>query len=346
MSWGYFGLIAAGDFMNGMSYAIGGYRHHRCDCPPPRPLFFHRGPAHYLGFRHTPCYDFYGPGPDRFDFFDEPLPYGYGRPCCGYGLYRPSGMYRAGYELGELIGYYADGGRSANYSNDYSDYGYYGNRNDYSGYRDYSGYANYEYRGSYERLNINPNSGSSTARTNTASGVTAGSQRAGTSSSSSSGNSRYEYGNYPKMEALGRAAADTRLEAIGGGGTGWSCSSASFANDITYATKGTSRLLDATVAKIRKTDPNFTLLITSALGTATSPHKKNITCSHYNPNNVKLDFGGALNKTQADAVAAKLMSTGYYQFANVEYNGGSSGTYHIDAMFKPDALARARNGEI
>lgn len=325
MSWGCYGLIAAADFMNGMSYAIGGYRYRHCCCAPPSgPLPFYHRPSPYLGFRY---HGFYGPSPYGFDFFGGPGLYGFGRPYYGY---HPD-PYRTGYAFGELIGSCVGGRRYANYSRDYG------------AYRDYSGYAAYDY-GSYDRLNTNRSSERSAGTYERSANI----QKTGKKGSPPTGgkvNSPYKYAGLERMDAMGQAAADPRLEGIGGGGTNWSCSSASFTNDITYATRGTSRLLDAVVAEIRKTYPNFKLVVTSALGTASSPHDKTIVNSHYNPENVKLDFSRHTWEGEPEDFADALMATGYFQFAVAEYHKDGSG-WHIDAMFKPEMLAKAARGEI
>lgn len=143
-----------------------------------------------------------------------------------------------------------------------------------------------------------------------------------------------EYAGLSRNIALSKARQDSRLEYIGDGGYGWSISSGSFRNDITFASRGTSKLLDDVVREIRRKDPNFTLLVTSALGTANSPHAKK--AGHYNTDNVKLDFGGGMSKAQASKVAAQLKSTGKFAFANIECDGQ---TWHIDAQFKKELLA-------
>lgn len=143
-----------------------------------------------------------------------------------------------------------------------------------------------------------------------------------------------EYGSMSKNSALQKASNDSRLEFIGNGGKGWSISDASFRNDIKYATSGTSSVLDGVVAEIRKTDPNFSLLVTSALGTASSPHSKN--AGHYNVESVKLDFGGGMSKAQATKVASQLRETGKFDFADPECDGA---TWHIDAQIKKEFLA-------
>jgi len=321
MTFGY-GISLADGFMNGFGYGMGLYRPSMHYPPRPNPYIFHFG---YMGnpYRIPPYYDFNCPIPFYSDFMQPPP-----RPYWGGALYQEypispyGGAYGNGYALGALTGAYryANSGLENYYaSRDYANYNYYYNPS----------------RASRINSPYSVSSNRQTGRVNNSQSRTGGRARG-----------RYEYSRLSRADAINRAKMDDRLEYIGNGGTGWSCSSATFANDITYATKGTSALLDAVIAKIRQTDPDFTLLITSALGTATSPHKKNITSSHYNPDNVKLDFGGALNETQANSIAKKLMATGYFEFAHVEYNGGSSGTYHIDAMFKPEMLEKAARGEI
>lgn len=150
---------------------------------------------------------------------------------------------------------------------------------------------------------------------------------------SGSGNSS-EYSALSKSAAINKAQADSRLEYIGNGGDGWTISDASFINDIKYATKGTSDLLDEVVAQIRKEDKDFNLVVTSALGTANSPHAKK--AGHYDLSSVKLDFGGGLSRSQAARIANQLESTGKFEFARIECDGS---TYHIDAQFKKELLA-------
>ncbi len=142
-----------------------------------------------------------------------------------------------------------------------------------------------------------------------------------------------EYAKLSKSVALKQAANDSRLESIAAGGTGWKVSSGDFQNDIMFATAGTTELLNSVVEEIRKKDGNFSLTVTSALGTKTSPHRAR---GHYNVENVKLDFGGQMSKAKAEKVAQQLMATGKFDFANPECDGR---TYHIDAQFKKEFLA-------
>ena len=144
---------------------------------------------------------------------------------------------------------------------------------------------------------------------------------------------RSEYAGLSQSLAYQRAKGDSRLEYIGNGGNGWNVSKGDFQNDIEYATAGTTRLLNEVVAQIRKTDPTFNLTVTSALGTSSSPHRA---AGHYCVENVKLDFGGGMSKTKASKVAGQLMSTGKFDFANIECDGS---TWHIDAQFKKELLA-------
>lgn len=148
-----------------------------------------------------------------------------------------------------------------------------------------------------------------------------------------SGGTKSEYANLSKAAAQRKAATDPRLESIAAGGKGWSISSVSFQNDIKFATVGTTKLLNQIVEEIRKTDKDFSLTVTSALGTRTSPHTA---AGHYNIDNVKLDFGGQMSKSKAEKVAQQLMATGKFDFANPECDGK---TYHIDAQFKKELLA-------
>lgn len=247
--------------------------------------------------------------PPRPDYF-KPAPYyfGYMPPYRPYS-YNPSSFsasFTQGVILGALFGTCSQ------------------NRNLPGNTKDYKDYTDYSY------IPLQPKK-TSTLSDNTS--ITGGNI-----------SNNYKYANLSQYEALGQASADTRLEAIGRGGTGWSCAD-TFNNDITYATNGTSALLDAVVAKIRKTKPEFTLLVTSALGTASSPHAKNTKHSHYNPDNVKLDFDKSTWQGQPEDFAKALMDTGYFQFAVVEKHKDGKG-WHIDAMFKPDALAQARNGNL
>ena len=78
------------------------------------------------------------------------------------------------------------------------------------------------------------------------------------------------------------------------------------------------------------------LVVTSALGTKTSPHAKgSSSCSHYNENNPKLDFGGGLNQSEANRLANKLRGTNYFSRVAVEANG--DGNYHLDVQIKDSA---------
>ena len=106
---------------------------------------------------------------------------------------------------------------------------------------------------------------------------------------------------------------------------------ADFCNDIPYAKKGTGALLTKISDEIGEE-----LIVTSALGTKTSPHSKgNSSCSHYNEKNPKLDFGGGLNHSEATSLANKLKNTGYFSRVAVEANG--DGNYHLDVQIKDSA---------
>ncbi len=152
-------------------------------------------------------------------------------------------------------------------------------------------------------------------------------------SSSASVGVKSEYAKLSQSAALKQAAGDSRLESIAAGGIGWRVSTADFQNDIMFATAGTTELLNSVVKEIRKKDETFSLTVTSALGTKTSPHRAR---GHYNVENVKLDFGGQMSKAKAEKVAQQLMATGKFDFANPECDGR---TYHIDAQFKKEFLA-------
>lgn len=149
------------------------------------------------------------------------------------------------------------------------------------------------------------------------------------SSRSQQGGKCSEYAKMSRSTALNKAQNDSRLESIASGGTGWSCSSADFRNDIMFATKGTTERLNRAIAKIRQTNPSFSLKVTSALGTSSSPHCQN--GGHYSVDATKLDFGGGMSKAKAQETARLLMSTGEFAFANPECDGK---TWHIDAKLK------------
>lgn len=150
------------------------------------------------------------------------------------------------------------------------------------------------------------------------------------SSPSSFRRSSYLYANLSRSEALIKAKNDSNLELLTNG-NGWSISSGCFTNDIPYAKKGTGALLSKISAEIGED-----LVVTSALGTKTSPHAKgNSDCSHYNDKNPKLDFGGGLNYTEATSLANKLRNTNYFSRVVVEANG--DGNYHLDVQIKDGA---------
>ncbi len=198
---------------------------------------------------------------------------------------------------------------------------------------DYSSYSYASTSNSYDFSFLN--SAINSPKVSTRSSVLLGSL----TPSNRSGRSKYfgigsEYGNLGMNAALQKARSDSRLEFIGNGGNVWSISSGSFINDIKYATRGTSQVLDDVVSEVRKSDPNFSLLVTSALGTASSPHSKR--AGHYDVNSVKLDFGGGMSKSQATKVASQLRATGKFDFANLECDGS---TWHIDAQIKKEFLA-------
>ena len=149
-------------------------------------------------------------------------------------------------------------------------------------------------------------------------------------SSSYSKTNLHKYANLTRTEALSLASRDSGLEELKNG-TGWRISDNSFKNDIPYAKKGTGALLSQISAEIGED-----LVVTSALGTKTSPHAKgSSSCSHYNENNPKLDFGGGLNQSEANRLANKLRNTDYFSRVAVEANG--DGNYHLDVQIKDSA---------
>lgn len=152
-----------------------------------------------------------------------------------------------------------------------------------------------------------------------------------TSSSSSrrkTSSGRKDFGSMSKSEAIRAAKNNSNLEHLGGG-KGWSVSDSSFVNDIPYAKKGMSKFLTKLSAQIGET-----LVVTSALGTANSPHSKN--GGHYDASNPKLDFGGGLTNSEANSLAGKLENTGYFSHILVEEHG--DGTAHVDVKVKSSVL--------
>ena len=323
MTWGYnIGFLRGFGYAPAMPHFCAG----GCYAPRPfpslsygyRPFF---GPANF-GYISYP-YSFgmyshrrpYRPAP--YDLGYMPSHYSYAPTSYGSSAYAFSSGFNEGLTLGIMSYPY----QSDRYTTPYAAQDYYVYDYSYSAPR---ASRSYDY---------SSNGRSSSTRS-----------RRGRSSTRGGGRCKYEYGNYSRADAIQHAKADSRLESIAGGGTGWSCA-ATFENDITYATEGTSALLDAVVAKIRETKPGFELLVTSALGTASSPHSKRIRNSHYNPDNVKLDFDKSTWNGKPEDFAKALMNTGYFQFAVVEWHKNGKG-WHIDAMFKPEALAKARNGQL
>ena len=157
-------------------------------------------------------------------------------------------------------------------------------------------------------------------------------------SSSGSGKKRntgqtWEYCSLSRQSALTKASSDPKLEKLSGG-TRWKLSS--FRNDIPYAGKGTTAFLNNLCNEIGEN-----LTITSALGTSGSPHVKGSGYeSHYNSNNPKLDIGGGLSPSKANALAAKLRKTGYFSRVEVEKDGS---TAHLDVQIKASELKKYAN---
>lgn len=125
-----------------------------------------------------------------------------------------------------------------------------------------------------------------------------------------------------KREAERKAQNDPRLERLSGG-NGWSIQNASFTTDIPFARKGTSAILEKVSKLIGKE-----LVITSALGTGepNSPHAKKGYASHHNATNPKLDI--SLKGHNANDLAAKLRSTGYFSRISIESD-------HLDVQIDP-----------
>ena len=146
---------------------------------------------------------------------------------------------------------------------------------------------------------------------------------------SSSDNS---YASMSRAAALEAASKDPNLEKLTGG-TGWSVSDSSFVNDIPYAKKGTGAVLEKAA-----TLTGETLVVTSALGTETSPHAKgNSSESHYNSANPKLDLGGGLSLSQAEQLKVKLEGTGLFSRVVVESDGD---TAHLDIQIADSAFEK------
>ena len=142
------------------------------------------------------------------------------------------------------------------------------------------------------------------------------------------------YAKASKAEAEAMAKKSPHLERINNAGKHWHLGG-TFKNDIPYAMKGINELMDY-VGKHVESRIGESLVVTSALGTKTSPHTKRGNNTHYNPTNPKIDLGNAWSKSRCEKVAKELISTGLFDFVNVEKNRGSS-TYHIDMRFKDNA---------
>ncbi len=140
------------------------------------------------------------------------------------------------------------------------------------------------------------------------------------------------YAEMSREAALKAAAADANLEKLSGG-NGWSVSDTSFANDIPYAKKGTGAVLEKAASMTGET-----LVVTSALGTETSPHAKGSSSeSHYNSSNPKLDLGGGLSIAQAEQLKVKLDGTGLFSRVVVESDGD---TAHLDVQIADSAFEK------
>lgn len=138
-----------------------------------------------------------------------------------------------------------------------------------------------------------------------------------------------KFASLSKSEAINAAETNPNLEKLSGG-NGWSISSSSFTNDIPYARKGMNAFLTKLSSQIGEN-----LVVTSALGTATSPHAKN--GGHYDETNPKLDFGGGMSESEAYLLKAKLDGTGYFSRVEVEVDGA---TAHLDVKVKESELAK------
>ena len=146
------------------------------------------------------------------------------------------------------------------------------------------------------------------------------------------GTSGDNYAYLTRTNALRKAKSDSNLEELKGGRR-WQISSESFIEDIPFARKGVSKLLDRICDEIGED-----LVITSALGTINSPHSKSISrsgASHYNPKNPKLDIGGGLSVDKAKELQRKLKNTGLFSRVEVEVDGT---TAHLDVQFKESAF--------
>ncbi len=139
-----------------------------------------------------------------------------------------------------------------------------------------------------------------------------------------------DYKTLSRSSALDKAKNDPNLEKLTGGAN-WKISEASFKNDIPYAGKGINKFLNKLTEEL-----NINLTITSALGTASSPHAKN--GSHYDGKNPKLDFGGGLSEEMAKELVEKLNKTDYFEYAKKEDHG--DGTSHLDVKIKDSTLKK------
>ena len=141
-----------------------------------------------------------------------------------------------------------------------------------------------------------------------------------------------DYAALSRSSALEAAAKDPNLEKLTGG-KGWSISESSFINDIPYARKGVSTILTRAAELTGET-----LVVTSALGTKDSPHAKGTSeASHYNSKNPKLDFGGGLSLSAAEALKKKLDDTGLFSRVDVEKDGD---TAHLDVQIASSAFEK------
>lgn len=164
---------------------------------------------------------------------------------------------------------------------------------------------------------------------------TSSSSSSRTSSSSSTGY-RTDFASMTQTQATRAAEASPHLERLDEVGNGWKLGN-TFENDIKYAAKGMNNFLDHLASKISKDLPSGTdLTVTSALGTASSPHSKN--AGHYDPVNPKLDFGGRMTNDEAEHLASSLQSTGYFSHILVEPHG--DGYAHVDVRVKESVLDR------
>jgi len=140
---------------------------------------------------------------------------------------------------------------------------------------------------------------------------------------------------YTKEQLNAMLPKSKAYESIANGGKGWSTNAASFQNDVMFAARGTGQILDSVIAK--NPDLFGKLIVTSAYGSKSSPHSIG-NKSHY-VGGGKLDFSLAgMNDAERKAFQKKLLSTGYFEFANIEKQ--SDGGYHIDAKIKENQLKK------